>query len=120
MGGKFFLLSIISTYYINLFNRTFTLADPKDKGVGALTLGPGLLGSFVPESGFLPYNEICYNEKSWTRYWQPEQEVPYAVKGNQWVGYDDLQSLEVKMNYILANDLGGAMFWSVETDDFSK
>ena len=77
------------------------------------------MGSFVPEQGFLPYNEICYTESSWTRYWDDEQEVPYAVKNNQWVGYDDLESVNIKLHYILANDLGGAMIWSIETDDFS-
>lgn len=105
---------------IPTYGRTFTLANENEHGIGALTTGPGSLGSFVPESGFLPYIEICYNEKSWTRYWNAEQEVPYAVKKNQWVGYDDLESLEIKLHYILALDLGGAMFWSVETDDFSR
>lgn len=43
----------------------------------------------------------------------------YAVKNNQWVGYDDIESVTIKLNYMLAHDLGGAaMFWSLETDDF--
>jgi chitinase len=105
---------------IPLYGRSFTLANPNNNGIGDLAAGPGNIGSFVPEGGFLPYNELCYTERSWTRFWQAEQEVPYAVKNNQWVGYEDLESLEIKMNYILARDLGGAMFWSVETDDFSE
>lgn len=27
-----------------------------------------------------------------------EQEVPYIVKGDQWIGYDDPQSLQNKVN----------------------
>jgi chitinase len=105
---------------IPLYGRSFTLADVKKNGVGERAAGPGIIGSFVPESGFLPYNEICYTANSWNRFWEAEQAAPYAVKNNQWVGYEDLESLEIKLNYILARDLGGAMFWSVETDDFSK
>lgn len=32
-----------------------------------------------------------------TRHWIPEMEVPYAVRGDQWVGYDDEQSLRLKV-----------------------
>jgi hypothetical protein len=32
-----------------------------------------------------------------TRHWIPEMEVPYVVKGDQWVGYDDPQSLKLKV-----------------------
>lgn len=28
----------------------------------------------------------------------PEQKVPYMVKGDQWVGFDDPESLELKVN----------------------
>lgn len=72
------------------------------------------------ENSFLAYNEICSTINSWTRRWEDTQKVPYAFKGNQWVGYDDLDSLPYKLNYILANNLGGAMFWSIETDDFGE
>lgn len=32
------------------------------------------------------------------RHWIPEMEVPYLVKGNQWVSYDDIESLKRKVN----------------------
>lgn len=103
---------------IPTYGRTFTLANVANNDVGAFAIGPGSIGSFVPEAGFLPFNEICYNAGGWTRTWESQQKVPYAVKNDQWVGYEDLESLTIKLNYILANDLGGAMFWSLETDDF--
>ena len=31
------------------------------------------------------------------RYWIQSQQVPYAVKGDQWVGYDDEQSIALKV-----------------------
>lgn len=102
------------------YGRSFTLTNAENNKLGDPASGPGYMGVFVPEGGFLPYNEICFNINSWTRHWVDEQKVPYAVKGNQWVGYDDLESIEYKLNYVLDKDLGGTMIWSVETDDFGE
>ena len=44
--------------------------------------------------------------------------APYCFKGDQWFSYDDEKSFEMKANYILDHDLGGAMVWSIDTDDF--
>jgi chitinase len=41
---------------------------------------------------------ICDNlANGWTRGWNDEQKVPYVYKGDQWVGYDDFESLEIKV-----------------------
>lgn len=29
--------------------------------------------------------------------WDSEQQVPYAYKGNQWVGYDNAESIKLKV-----------------------
>ncbi|CAO1336600.1 unnamed protein product [Diamesa serratosioi] len=99
-----------------MYGRTMTLSNPTQNGIGAPISGPGLAGRYTQESGFLGYNEIC--ENNWPRVWQSTQQVPYAFKGDQWVGYDDVESVTVKANYILNNNLGGAMIWSIETADF--
>ena len=38
--------------------------------------------------------------------------------GNQWVGYDSPASLVHKVDYALANRLGGMMMWALDLDDF--
>lgn len=43
---------------------------------------------------------------------------PYAFKENQWVGYDDEAIARKKGEYVVANGLGGIMFWSIDNDDF--
>ena len=43
----------------------------------------------------------------------------YAFNGNQWVGYDDTNSLFIKINYILQRGLGGGFLWSMDLDDFT-
>lgn len=42
---------------------------------------------------------MCYNLKNngWTRQWHSEHQVPYAYSGNQWIGYDDVESFNVKV-----------------------
>lgn len=48
-----------------------------------------------------------------------EQQVPHKISGNQWVGYDDANSLALKTEFAKSKNLGGVMIWSLDTDDFS-
>lgn len=54
----------------------------------------------------------------WSRNWEPNQKVPYAYSGNQWIGYEDVESISLKSHFVNDLELGGAMVWSLETDDF--
>ena len=46
-------------------------------------------------------------------------EAPYGYMGNQWVGYDDQESLTLKVNSLIkGKNLLGAMFWALDLDDF--
>ena len=33
-------------------------------------------------------------------FWIDEQQVPYAVSGNQWIGFDDVNSLRNKVGFV--------------------
>jgi len=102
---------------IPLYGRSFTLKTG-DTSIGASITGPGTPGSVSKEAGILTYFEICKN--NWPREWQSEQFVPYAFDLDQWVGYDDVDSVKFKSDYINNNQLGGAMFWSIESDDYAN
>merc|ERR550519_1698190 len=43
---------------------------------------------------------------------------PYAYKGNQWVGYDDVDTIRRKSEYVREMGLGGGMVWALDLDDF--
>ena len=90
---------------IAAYGQLFTLANSNNNGFGAPTVGATQLS----------YGEICKN--NWQRVWSSSQQVPYKVSGNQWVGYDDVESVAVKAKYSNSENLGGVMIWSMENDD---
>ena len=43
-------------------------------------------------------HQVCeFLEKGAEKHWMEEQMVPYAVSGDQWVGYDNERSLRIKV-----------------------
>nr|XP_035108952.1 chitinase-3-like protein 2 [Callithrix jacchus] len=103
---------------IPTYGRSFTLASAETT-VGAPASGPGAAGPITESSGFLAYYEICQFLKGAKITRLQDQQVPYAVKGNQWVGYDDVESMETKVQFLKNLNLGGAMIWSIDMDDFT-
>ncbi|PNJ46364.1 CHI3L2 isoform 10 [Pongo abelii] len=103
---------------IPTYGHSFTLASAETT-VGAPASGPGAAGPITESSGFLAYYEICQFLKGAKITRLQDQQVPYAVKGNQWVGYDDVKSMETKVHFLKNLNLGGAMIWSIDMDDFT-
>uniref|UniRef100_A0A182QY58 chitinase n=1 Tax=Anopheles farauti TaxID=69004 RepID=A0A182QY58_9DIPT len=104
-----------------LYGQSFQLADTKKNGLNAKAPGAGQAGEFTKAAGFLAYYEICdrIQNKGWTVVQDDLQRMgPYAYKGNQWVSFDDKESLLRKVQYIRAMDLGGGMIWALDLDDF--
>jgi len=103
-----------------LYGRTFTLKGT-ESGILADAVGAGgTAGPITRLPGTLGYNEICeyLKDGQWKVTREPIQKVPYAVKGNQWIGFDDVQSLKDKVAFLKSKGLGGGMVWSIDTDDF--
>lgn len=96
---------------IATYGNAFKLKDSKNNGVGAPATG----------DGNLKYHEICSKIKSGSLEdrWEDTQKVPYAFGGSKWVGYDNIRSVEIKAKYIDDKGLGGAMFWALDSDDYS-
>ena len=103
-----------------VYGRTFTLADPSQFDIGAPASGGGDAGRYTGESGFLSYYEICdfLHKDNTTLVWDNEQQVPFAYRGEQWVGFDDERSLKTKTKWLKSEGFGGIMVWSVDLDDF--
>ncbi|XP_063982354.1 chitinase-like protein 3 [Diachasmimorpha longicaudata] len=103
-----------------LYGRSFTLSNPLVNGVGAPIRGTGISGPYTREPGVLAYNEICemQSQGGWNVIFDADHLVPYAIRGNQWVSYDNVESIREKAKLVKELGLAGAMVWSVESDDF--
>ena len=82
-----------------------------------------LNGFSQPSSGQLPpgtwkngvydYDDLKKNYlPTYTRFWDDQSKVPFLFNKNNsiWITYDDLQSNTFKNNYILPENLAGAIF----------
>ncbi|XP_039275778.1 endochitinase-like [Nilaparvata lugens] len=78
-------------------------------------------GTLLKTPGNLFYYEICtYVQKNgWTQSWADGAFCPYAYQGDQWVGFDNERSIQMKMDFIKQKGLAGAMMWSIDQDDFT-
>ncbi|XP_072932280.1 probable chitinase 10 [Epargyreus clarus] len=102
------------------YGRTFTLSNVNNFKVNSPASGGGKAGEYTKEGGFLAYYEVCEILRNGGAYvWDDEMKVPYAIHGDQWIGFDDEKSIRNKMRWIKDNNFGGAMVWTVDMDDFS-
>ncbi|XP_057649510.1 chitinase-like protein 3 [Chionomys nivalis] len=102
------------------YGHTFTLSDPSDNGIGALTISSAAPWKYTDETGLWAYYEICnFLDDGATEKWYASQEVPYAFKNTEWVGYDNVNSFKMKAQWLIENNLGGAMVWPLDMDDFT-
>lgn len=101
------------------YGQSFTLANAGNHGLNAPASGGGQAGEFTRAAGILAYYEICdrIKHKGWTPV-RDKKIGSYAYKGNQWVSFDDVETLRAKAKYIRDSKLGGTMIWALDFDDF--
>ena len=105
---------------IPTYGRSFTLTSSTNvHPPNAYFTNGGSPGPILNQVGFLGYQEICLfmNNEGWSKI--DDINGPYAYKGNQWVGFDNIESAQRKAQYVMDENLGGAMFWDTSTDDFN-
>ncbi|KAL7864692.1 hypothetical protein AOLI_G00161120 [Acnodon oligacanthus] len=101
------------------YGRTFRLTSTAN-GVGAPANGAASAGTYTTrEAGLWSYYEICTFLQGTSIQWIEDQKVPYATKGNEWVGFDTQESYETKVRYLKDNNFGGAFVWALDLDDFA-
>jgi len=99
------------------YGRTYQLSSVAN-GLGAPANGPAEGGPYTRTAGFWAYYEICDFISAATIGWISEQQVPYATSGSSWLGYDNKRSYSAKVQWMTANNLGGAHVWTLDMDDF--
>lgn len=106
-----------------MYGQAFSLSNANEHGLNAPAPGAGLAGEFTRQAGFLAYYEICSKIKSgqYTVVKDKKNRIgPYAYSGNQWVGYDDVDTIRIKSEFIKSLNLGGGMIWALDLDDFKN
>merc|ERR1712227_196912 len=100
------------------YGRGFVLSG-SNSGYGAPAAGGTAPGKYTGEKGYYAYYEACQIAKSGKVTRDPERKVPYVVKGKDWVGYDDVESLLAKVEWMQKEGYGGWMVWAMDLDDFT-
>lgn len=110
---------------VPFYGQTFTLVESERSlvGEGTPARGPGKAGEHTKQPGMLAYYEICDNVKN--RGWRKGREAsqksgPFAMLSDQWVGFEDYDSVAAKAKYVIDSGLGGIAAWTVDLDDFSN
>jgi len=105
-----------------MYGQAFTLSDASNTGLNSKGT-KGQAGPQTRAAGFLAYYEICtfIRQNNWNVVYHPEDAMgPYAYKGNQWVGFDDVAQIRRKSQWVKDNGFGGGMIWALDLDDFKN
>lgn len=63
--------------------------------------------------------DLLKSDLNYRRFWDGKAHAPYIYNNlnKTFITYDDKQSVKVKVDYVLANNLGGIMFWEYFSDN---
>jgi chitinase len=113
------------------YGRGFELIDPASNGLYCKADRGFPMGPYTRQRGVLGYLEIrqlfvndTYTNLpgavpgDWTVVVDDCYMAPYMYNDQYWMGYDDPESIAMKVRYANLRGLAGAMVWSLETDDF--
>uniref|UniRef100_A0A1I8Q3S3 GH18 domain-containing protein n=1 Tax=Stomoxys calcitrans TaxID=35570 RepID=A0A1I8Q3S3_STOCA len=105
--------------------RSFQIKPLKHLETKTVAVGPGISGLYTREKNYMSYHELCKIQKRLKRL-QPKALGFDTIDGasfmqfrDYWWSYENAQSLELKLDYLLEHQLGGIMIWSLGNDDFN-
>ncbi|KAK2577855.1 hypothetical protein KPH14_001118 [Odynerus spinipes] len=102
---------------IPTYGHSYKLDNPLNHKLQAPASGFGKLGS----NGFVSYSTICqFLNRGAYSVFESESKVPYAYKDDEWISYDNNESVYYKTKWILANGFKGAMIFSLNVDDWKN
>lgn len=101
-----------------LYGRGYTLADPSCNQFGCQFIGPSLPGSCTNFAGVLSLTEIqsYITNKGLTPTLSQEAMMKQISWDDQWIGYDDAETVAMKKKWASGLCFGGTMVWSVDFD----
>jgi chitinase len=105
---------------IPLYGRGYTLSSSSCKEAGCAASGPSEEGPCVKDpTGVMVLSDIkkAISANQATAELDSEAMQKYATWGSgQWIGYDDADTLALKMTWADGLCLGGAVFWALDNN----
>jgi len=109
------------------FGHGFVLPEgTEENGLYCPAVSGNPPGPYTRQEGFWEYYEILQAFNNDTLPWLPGATphgwttvvdgcvlAPYSYNGPYWIGYDDVDSIRLKSQFINYMDVGGAMVWSI-------
>ncbi|KAK6828998.1 hypothetical protein RU639_003403 [Aspergillus parasiticus] len=101
------------------YGRSVKMASGGCTHPGCPFIGPGAEGQCVKTAGYLSYTEIQDIISSGAK---PVFDQAGSVQhltwgGDNWVSYDDPQTIKIKVDYARRKGLRGLMAWAIDMDD---
>ncbi len=101
------------------YGRGFGNVNGGTNGLYGTFSGPSPFGTW--ENGMFDFTDLANNYinlNGYTRYFHDVSRVPwlYNPTNHVLISYDDSTSIAEKAQYVIAEDLGGAMFWELSAD----
>lgn len=69
----------------------------------------------TPNYFFIKQQALGANS-GWTQHWDDQAKVPYLTKDNYFLSYDNVESIGLKAQYVVDNNLAGTIVWTVYGD----
>lgn len=97
---------------IPFYGRQWLGVQPENKGLYQNAQTAGLI---------IGYNQIqdSLEQNTFKNFWDASAQAPYAwnEEGNSFISYENIKSLELKIDFVKAEKLGGIMFWEYSLDN---
>ncbi|KAF7268724.1 hypothetical protein GWI33_018078 [Rhynchophorus ferrugineus] len=104
---------------IPAYGRCFNLADANNHDIGAPTTKTTCGGPYTDEDGFLAFYEIqVLVTNGFCGGTVVSDDNAYSWCDNEWITYDNEETIATKAQYVRDSNLAGIMMWSLDTDDF--
>ncbi|KAI0523939.1 glycosyl hydrolases family 18-domain-containing protein [Xylaria bambusicola] len=104
---------------LGFYGRSFQLSDPSCYQPGCSFKGGAAPGPCTDNSGTLSYAEIMdiIDEHNLTPYYDEEHAVKWITwGGDQWVSFDDFDTIQQKISFANGVGLGGLLIWAIDLD----
>lgn len=105
---------------VSLRGLSFTVWRPRTHRVGMSALGPGRPMGYTNRVGTVSYYDVAetlLKNASWTRFLHGFSSCAVAICGDQWVGFEDRDSIRAKKPLVMRTS--GIAIWDLEMDDFA-